>query len=41
MIKNDVSIGQHVKYQVTSDVTKYSTNATGITYKIVDTLSKD
>ena len=38
--QNDVSIGQHVKYQVTSDVTKYSTNATGITYKIVDTLSK-
>lgn len=38
--QNDVSINQHVQYQVTSDVTKYSTNATGITYKIVDTLSK-
>lgn len=38
--QNDVSINEHVKYQVTSDVTKYSTNATGITYKIVDTLSK-
>jgi len=38
--QNDVSINEHVKYKVTSDVTKYSTNATNITYKIVDTLSK-
>ena len=38
--KNDVSIKEDVNYEITSDVTKYSTNATNITYQIVDTLSK-
>lgn len=38
--KNDVSIKEDVNYEITSDVTKYSNNATNITYQIVDTLSK-
>ena len=38
--KNDVSINDDVNYEITSDVTKYSSNATNITYKMVDTLSK-
>lgn len=38
--KNDVSIKEDVNYEITSDVTKYSKNATNITYQIVDTLSK-
>ena len=38
--KNDVSINEDVNYEITSDVTKYSTNAKNITYQIVDTLSK-
>lgn len=38
--KNDVSINDDVNYEITSDVTKYSSNAKDITYKIVDTLSK-
>jgi len=38
--KNDVSINDDVNYEITSDVTKYSSNAKDITYQIVDTLSK-
>ena len=38
--KNDVSINDDVNYEITSYVTKYSSNATNITYKMVDTLSK-